>query len=360
MSFDIRSSRALSNDPFGRTLAELSKKLSAFLSKDQAAQVENPEDIYADAQDVESVVKYHSFVAAKKFPLNFYYSSASEPDYNKVKLYLGVVWPNLGNKMTDLSGFGNHADIIGDPVLVDGAPFDAGIVDGITTNTKSVAVKFNRPASKLVNREYLSIPDNAGLQVTGITTGISYFIRFRVHSLADEASFTSTLIAKSDDITTPDNAVLIQVKTDGAMNFHVKRAGTSYNARTATGAIVADTVYDCWFTYANSGNVQHIWINNVDKWLTDPGAPSYPKESTKMKIMTRHPDNGHIYGDFYHAVVIRDKVVSSTEVGHHFTNKWTLADIAFGEVPVSNYSASHTQATASFTSTSFTSTSFTQ
>jgi hypothetical protein len=72
-------------------------------------------------------------------------------------------------------------------------------------------------------------------------------------------------------------------------------------------------------------------------------------------------DSGHVYGDLYDFLLYREKVLSSTEVTRHFTNKWTTANIAFGEVAVSNYTASYSVVVAgvSFTATSFSSTSFT-
>ena len=67
---DIKGLREISNDPFGRLLTALSKKFSAFLAKDQAELVENPEDVFGDGQDVESALKYHSFAMSKQFPIN--------------------------------------------------------------------------------------------------------------------------------------------------------------------------------------------------------------------------------------------------------------------------------------------------
>jgi len=362
MSFDIRSSRALSNDPFGRTLTDLSKRLSAFLSKDQAAQVENPEDIYSDAQDVESVLKYHSFVLAKRFPLDFFYSSASEPDYNKVKLFLASPFPNLGNQLTDDSGFGNHATIGGEPVLVDGN-FDLGIVDG-PNNVRSVAMRFNRPLSEFVNGEYLQIPDNTGLQMIGVVTGFSIFMRFRLGSLANQGGKAITLFEKIDD-STPNDARMAQVSSDGKIIFIEKLGGVTTAKETATGTVTTDTVYDVWFTFRVSGLTMHIYVNNVDKTLSSyAGAVEWHSTLTNhdMSIFRRGlgESGGYLYGDLYPVpTIFKEKIVSSTEVGYHFTNKWTIADLAFGEVPISNYSVSHTVAVQSFTSGSFMSVSYT-
>jgi len=355
MSFDIRSSRALSNDPFGRTLTDLSKRLSAFLSKDQAAQVENPEDIYSDAQDVESVLKYHSLALVKKFPLNVFYSSASEPDLDKVKLFLASPFPNLGNQLIDDSGFDNHATITGEPVLVDGN-FDLGIADG-SSNVRSVAVRFNRPESQYENGENMSIPDVTNLRVSGIISGISYFIRFRIFNLSQQNGQDRRLFEKTDD-SSRNNGVQLYVTSDGKLKVDVKRAGSSHAFQTAAGVIATNTVYDVFLTYAVSGDVVHIYVNGVDKSLSSVSGPPWHSDSSdlSLNIFRRGGGSadGYIYGDFYAMENWREKVVSSTEVSHHFTNKWTLADILFGQVAISNYCVSETQTVTSFSS-SFTS-----
>ncbi len=384
---DIKGLREISNDPFGKLLTSLSKKFSAFLAKDQAELVENPEDIYSDGQDVESALKYHNFVMSKQFPVsptNVEYYSSTEPDGDKVTLMLGTIWLNLGSQMPDKSGYNNDALIWGDPLLIDGAPFDLGIVDA-TNTTKSIAVKFNRPASSLENREYISVPDCVDLFVSGITTGISYFIRFRLHDLAQQGSVNRTLFEKVDD-STPNNGVAVSVSTTGNLRFHIKRAGTTYSYQTSAGTIATNTVYDVFLTYAVSGNVMHIYVNNVDKSLTGASAPTWHTTLTNhdISIFRRGEGTagGYTYGDFYSMMLFREKVVSTTEVGRHFTNKITLANIPFGQVAISNYSATSGISLArvsksmtckwnvtgtgggggggiSFTSTSFTSTSFT-
>lgn len=347
MSSDIKSARELTNDPYGKLLNALAKKFSAFVAKDQAELVENPEDIFANAQDVDSVLKWHNFAMTKKFTLAVDYQSASEPDLDKMKLWLGVVWPNLGNQLPDKSGFLNHATLNGDPTLIDGAPFDLGIVDG-ASNTKSIAMRFNRPTSPLVNTESLTISDNSSLQVSGIATGMSYFIRFRVKDLAQQGGINRTLFEKIDD-STPNNGAMLHLSTDGRLAFYVKRAGTEYNAQTAAGTIVADTVYEVWLTYAVSGNVIHIYVNNVDKSLTGATAANWHATLTNhdLSIFRRGlGSDGYVYGDFYGFELLREKVVSSTEVGRHFTNKWTLANIPFGQVMISNYFATKYDALA--------------
>jgi hypothetical protein len=343
LSSDLRASRELSNDPFGRFMTMMSRKFSAFINKDQAELVENPEDIYSDGQDVDSVLRYHSFAMTKKFDLATDYESASEPDVDKVKLMLGVILPNLGNQMTDESEFGNHATIVGEPILVDGN-FDLGVFDG-TDNPKSLAVRFNRPTGEFVNDEYMIVPDNSGLQILLDSTGFSIFLRFRIHDLSEQGGWSRTLFEKLDD-STVNNGIRVLVDSSGRVVIRPKRAGTHYANQTDTGTITTNTVIEMWLTFAVSGNVVKCYINNVDKTLSSiSGNESWHGTTSNhdLAIFARGgtSTSGKVYGDFYTMMIIKGKVVSATEVGHHFTNKITLADIAFGHVAVGNLGASN-------------------
>jgi hypothetical protein len=358
--FNIRNIREISNDPLTKFTNQLAKKLSKFLVGQELDKLENKEDIYSDGQDIDSVVKFHTYSSQTKFDGITQYFPPFEPDgvYNTC----WIKGRNLGNTTPDLSTFGNVGTIIGDPLLIDGTPFDYGIH---TYGIKSLATRFNRPLSDLENSEYMYIPDATNMQVSGIATGISYFIRFRLKSLAQQASYNRNLFEKIDD-NTPSNGVKVCVDSSGRLMVYIKRAGTEYNKQTATSTILVDTVYDVWITYAVSGNVVHVYVNNVDKSLTDPGSPTWHTTLTdhNMDIFRRGTgsDSGYVYGDFYDFELFREKVISAAEVGFHYTNKWTIADIAFGKVMVTNYWATYTEAgvpSTSFTSTSFTSGSFT-
>jgi len=337
---DIKGLREISNDPFGKLLTALSKKFSAFLAKDQAEAIENPEDIYSDGQDVESVIKYHTFAHMKKFPLTVNYQSPSEPN-DKVRRW--IKGASLGNTVPDLSQYNTTVYLFGDPVLVDGAPFDYGIS---TTSLKSIAMQLNRPTSDLENAEHMTMPDGIGVQIAGIATGVSYFFRLRLFDIAIQGDTWRTLFEKMDDAT-PNNGVVIKIHPTGKLIVVIKRAGTEYKKETAVGTIAINTIYELWITYAVSGNTIHVYINNVDMTLVNnTDAAGFHTTTTNLdaNVFWRGPGtelNGHLYCDMYDFMIFREYVVSATEVGRHFINKWTLANIPFGEVMVSNYFASY-------------------
>jgi hypothetical protein len=339
MSFNIRTIREISSDPLTKFTNELAKKLSKFLTAQQIDRLEDKEDIYSDGQDVETVIKYNGLQSQQKFNFDVEYYSVSEPDGDKVKLMLRG--RNMGNTITDASGFGNHGIINGDPVLVDGTPFDYGIH---TQGVKSVALRINRPTSINVNKEYISIPHNTNLQVSGISTGISYFIRFKIHSIAQQGGRSRRLFEKTDG-SNPDNGVQIRVTDTGRLVVILKRATVEYKKQTATSTIAVNTVYDIFITYAVSGNEIKVYINNVDTSLSDfTGDTNWHATTSEMSLnIFRRGEgstSGHTYGDLYDFILFREKVVSSTEVSRHYANKLTLADIPYGQVAVSNYSSS--------------------
>ena len=360
--FSIRNIREISNDPLTKFTNQIAKKLAKFTNKQETDKLENKEDVYSNGQDIDTVVKFHSLNSTKSFTSTPYYPP-TEPDLDKVRVW--IRGDNLGNTLNDISGFKNHASLVGDPLLIDGYPFDYGIHTG---GTKSIALTLNRPTSDLENAEYIKIPDSSDSQIAGLTTGISYFIRFRIKSLSTQGGQARTLLEKIDD-TLINDAIIVKVQSDGKLIVIIKDSGTEYKKETATSTIATNTVYELWITYAVSGNVIHVYVNNVDKTLSDSSdTPNYQTDVSdySLNLFRRGPGSGtagYTYGDLYDFEVLREKVVSSTEVGYHYTNKWTLANIAFGQVMISNYWSAYSAisspflssfATASFTSQSFT------
>src|SRR6187551_3040386 len=213
MSFNLRNIRELSNDPLTKFTNELAKKLSKFLTQNQIDQLEDKEDIFSDGQDLETVIKYHSINSQKQFDASgtYEYFPPFEPDGTFVTCW--IQGNNLGNTIDDISGFANHGALYGDPVLVDGAPFDYGIN---TQGVLSTAVRFNRLTSPFENQEYITIPHNENLGVAGVTTGISFFIRFKAFDLTSQAGVERRLFEKTDG-PTPDNGYQVRFTSTGRL-----------------------------------------------------------------------------------------------------------------------------------------------
>ena len=339
MSFDARGIRPASNDPLLQIFVELQKQVIKSIRDQQVSLVDSDnEDIYADGQDLDTAIKYHSELSSThKFAYNIDYLPPIEPNGTTVKLMLKG-W-NTGNETTDESGFNHTAAIWGDPTLVDGT-LDLGIWTG-PSSVKSIALRMNRPTSDLENLEWLQVTDHADLKITGLATGMSIFIRFRPKSIVDEGGLSRTLFQKIDDAT-PSNAYMLQIRSDGSLMFVTKKAGTQTAKVTTTGVIAADVVYDVFLTYTVSGSVLHIYVNGVDKTLsTFGGAVNWQGSTTALDLSIfrrgEGSDGGHVYGDFYAYKHYKEYIVSSTEVTRHYTNKWTIANIAFGHVMITGY-----------------------
>ncbi len=366
MSFNIRSIREVSDSPNDKFVSHLAYRISKLANEQQTQELENKEDIYSSGQDVDTVVKLHSdLTSTKTFTFDVEYYPPTEPDGDTVKLWLKG--RNMGSTLTDWSGFDNENTINGDPLLIDGTPFDYGIHDG---GVKSVCLRFNRPTSQYENEEYVRITDTAAIKMLVSSSSISIFLRFKVKSIADQDGVAITLLSKLDD-DTPNYAQMVQISDTGRLRWIIKRGGSVVAAKeTATSTIAVDTVYDVWLTYAVSGDAVKIYVNNVDKTLSSyVGSVNWPSTTTDhdMSLMRRGQgtDGGHVYGDLYDYMFIRDHTVTAAEVGYHYTNKWTIANIPFGQVMISDYWATYDETPGGsgdgfgYTSTGFTTTGYT-
>lgn len=362
-SADFRGIRPPSGDPSLAYIVDLQRQFAKQQIADQVAFVDSDnEDIYGNTQQLESVLKFHDFHGEHLFAFYTDYYPTFEPDGNQVKIWLRGT--NTGTAVADHSGFGNVGTTFGDPVLVDGTPLDLGYQ---TSGVKSTAIRMNRTVA---TGDSLRVTDNAALDLAA-STGFSEFSRFRLFSLANDGGLSRTIYQKIDD-STPNNARMLLVRSDGSVAYIVKKAGVVTGKQTAASTVVAGTLtspgqpYDVFTTFNNTGSVIHIYVNGVDKTLsnyTDTVTWQASTTNSDLFIFRRGFDTGggFTYGDFYDYKAYMGKVVSQTEVTNHYANKWSISDIVFGHVMVPSYWATYTTTTpslASFIATSFTVTSF--
>jgi len=269
----------------------------------------------------------------------------------------------MGNYMSDWSQTGKTVQLFGDPVLVDGSPHDDGIK---TSGVKSIALRLNRPTSTVADDEYIQVlsAGTSTLDVVGLSIGKSYFIRFKIYSLALHGGLERTLFEKIDGSTIQD-AAMAYITTDGRVVFIVRRSGVTYTKQTAASTIALDTVYDVWFTFDQPTKTQHIYVNNIDKTLSAGPSAVWQSDTDNTDLWIgqrgKGPEQGFLYGDLYDFRVYDELVVSTAQVGYHYTNKWTIANIPFGQVMIANYWATYAESLAavSFSDDSFTDTSWT-
>jgi hypothetical protein len=276
---------------------------------------------------------------SKKFNLTTQYYTSADPDYDKLRVW--IVGRSLGNNMRDYSGYERTITLNGDPILVDGAPFDWGLAD-TGSPSKSIALRFNRPTSDLVNQEGVYISSNALIRSSeALVTGISFFFRLRVFDTAKEGGEKRTLMRKVDVAGSSNYGTHIFIDDiNKRICWFQKTGGTVFKKETAANTILAGNVYDVWLTYAVSGNVQNIYINNSLQTLSTSGYGEFWGDLSDTDVNIFHRDGGtgcHVYGDLYDFRIYREKIISATEIGRHWTNKITIANIPFGQVNVTNY-----------------------
>lgn len=367
MSFDFRGLVPPSDDPMSQVVVFLQKQLAKFLTKDQIDQLDDSEDIFSDGQDFDVAIKWHtnlSGVHKFKFVRDFYVPI--DPG-TMVKVWLRGY--NTGNTLRDFSHYRNTAQIYGDPNLVDGIINLGTQTDGVL----STALRLNHPGGEFENQEWLEVPQADNIRIAELTTGFSEFSRFKIYSLASQGGRSPTIYEKIDG-STPNNGRMLQVKDDGRLVYIVKYLGTEYKKETTTGVITANSLtgvpYDVFTTFNCSTHAIHIYLNGIDlslsnftgntNWQTDT---SLSKRNLFVFRRGAGTTEGFVYGDFYDYKLYSEKVVSQTEVTHHYTNKWSISDIAFGHVPLANHFACFVEpggeeGLGSFSSASFSSSSF--
>jgi len=361
-SVDFRGLRPTSNDPLLALFVELQKSVLKRIRDDQVELLDSDnEDIFSDGQDMETAIKYHTISSQQKFTFDKKFYPTFEPDGKYVTLYLKGT--SLGNTLKDRSGFNNTTSIYGDPTLIE-SQFDPGIH---TFGTKSIAMRMNRQTSDFENLEWLQVPDAAGIRVAGQATGFSIFTRFQLYSLEDQDGRARTIFEKIDD-STPNDAMMLQVKDDGKLVFIVKDGGVTYAKETVPALTPPFSVYDVFVTYSVSGNVIHIYVDGVDQTLANfTGTVNWQTTLTNHDLFIFRrglgEDGGFVNGDFFNLKYYREMVVSQAQVTNHWTNKITISDIPYGQCMITNYWATFggggvLPGLCSFSATSFSAASF--
>ena len=344
MSFSLDAVRKY-GPPLEQRVNELSKQLAKAMSETNKIETD---DVVGLGDSDHSLVKYYDELNfAKTFDTSIIGTTGPklvfEPDYDKLTLWLK--YNHLGWDLTDYSGFNNNAEIFGSPCLTSG--IDVGYLGG---SKQSVA----HDAGEEI---YYEVPDNTTIQVTGISTGISFFDRVKFKSFTTQNGADRVLMWKIDDVSA-NNGFYMKVMDTGKLRFYIKRAGTEYKVETVT-PLSLDTAYDLGFTYTVAGNLMKVYVDGIEQTYTSPAALTWPDSTLNMVINRRTTDIGCGDTDRMDTRVYREKVLSQTHFANLFTNKISISTALFGEVAVTDGSIMPRLPMGdSFTSTSFTTTSF--
>lgn len=338
MSFDFRTIREPSGDPLLRFVKHLQRVVSKAQTKDLINQLEDSEDIFGSSQDTRSAIKFQTDL---NYNHVFHFDRPYYPPIDGDFVTCWIKGTSMGSTMRDYSEYGNNGNIrLGEPILVNGEPFDYLILDG-NIGVPSTAVRFNRTTSPSYNNESCFIPDNTNLQITGLSTGFSIFIRFRLQSIEETDGRSTTLYEKIDD-STPNNGFMLQVKNDGSLVAIVNKNGTITAKQTGIGVIEPNAVYDVWLTFDISGPTIKIYVNSGEQPLTDfTGSVNWQEDLTNhdLWLMNRgYLSKGFAHGDLYDFVFYqKEKIVSQTEVNNHYINKLSISAIPAGQIMIANH-----------------------
>lgn len=356
--FNLENLRSVSTDPNQRNINELAKKLSRHLSKTIDVNLDDEEDLIANGVQIDDGIKFNdTFFHHEQFSdwtQNYY--PITDNDGGLLSTWLRC--DHLGSGIIDRSQFNsNNAELNGDPKLIDGG-FDMGYLGG---TYKSLALRFNRPTSDTVNAEWLEVPDDTSLHVTGLATGFSLFMRVKIHDFAQQGGTTRNLFCKTDDDAT-DNGYMLRLQPEGKFKFAVSKSGTDYDKQT-TNTFTTGVLYDIFLTYAVSGNTLKIYVNGSEESGSTTGTGiNYPSDPTNHNLFIMRRGDGtagsFAYADLYDFKFWSERIISSTEVAQHYVNKNSVDNHAFGEIPFADHCTPYIYTGPSFTSSSFTSDSF--
>jgi hypothetical protein len=278
----------------------------------------------------------------------------------------------MGDSTRDLSCFNNYNWIDGDPIIIDGDPFDYGIHTG---GTKSVALRFNRVDGSGFDhgfdKEHMGIEHDTRIRLDG-SSSMTWFFRVRPLSTGLDEGKRRTIYLKCDQTGTTNSDVLDAVRfsidpINKRLVIQIKRDSTFYSKETAINKFTSGNVYDIFITY-NGGTIHCYLAKTGDTSMTDEtlSTSGYTEEwgpdlsDRSARLFKRGPNSndGAFHGDFYDFKIYRNYTVSQTDANRHWTNKWSISDIPFGQVMITDYYSTYIEHTGGYDITGYDSTGY--
>lgn len=332
-SFNLEQVRKYYQDP---ALAKL-KDISNILAKLEAEGVDiETDDITGLGDSDHTKIRYNDkwhFIKKWTSPLTNP-QLPFEPDYNH--LVLDLKFNHMGNTLTDYSGMNNHAEIFGEPCPASGIalPYRGGL-------KKSQAHMIEKDEGI----EYI-VEDTTDTRMEEQGTGFSQWFVFNVKSFSQEGK----LYHKYDDA---NNGISVKLGTDENIHFLVENGGVSTLKKMDGSTLSTNTDYEVVVTHTVSGNVSKIYVNNVDKTLTNSALTIDDPLHNNSQICSNVDLNF-----MQHLRMYKDKPITAAQVGYLYTNKFTISNIAAGNVFITD-GCVFAAPSGSFTDTSFSDPSFT-
>jgi hypothetical protein len=134
---------------------------------------------------------------------------------------------------------------------------------------------------------------------------------------------------------TGDNLFQMYFNSDGKVGFQTIKSATATANRTVS-TISINNEYEIWWTYDHAATPkQHIIVNGADQTLQSDTAPFNDSNDTDFDLYigkNRTENGGYIVGKIIYVKQFQNYIVSPTEASQHYTNKLTIANIAYGKV----------------------------
>lgn len=396
-----RNLRSISSDPLSNFLSKLSQDQILRESQEESAIGGNLEEDRFKGVITHSILEIRSLPQpfVSKIPVNRVFLTPLEPDWNRCRFW--CKFDSGADTMTDYSYFGNEIKNVGYmlPVPISSPSYDEGIVGGQIAmqynNTdsmpKSARVQFGSEVA------YTRVNDNTNIRLSSYLDGtlpgydgfsISMLVRtlqvYMDTNAAGSEAYHRRFCYKIDN-TTNTYAYEVRSEDDGTLVIIFRKAGTDYcfyvdnffplspgadfresdfkSADFRTRNPVTGVTYDTPLS-----NVDNIWyrIDIIFKFsdntlivrkdgvaqtvVSTSGLANWPADPvTHTKdLMINAGRFGTVAADGILRPIgvginewadfrIYGGQLTSSESTHLFTNKYTIADIAFGCVALSGY-----------------------
>lgn len=256
-----------------------------------------------------------------------------EPDGDKLKLY--IHGDSFGRRTPDLSLFDNW--VRGRGIMRIQRGIDIG-------NGGSYELVFDgRSVAPFIHENDLTAKGNWQYTST-MTVGYSLLFRMQPFRIVQSGGIdTSPWNYKQDT----NNWFTFEITPTGRLYYNTKVKGAATkHIRTPAGLIVPNGRYEVATTYDIPTNTATLYVNNVaytenDAARADRLPPNISMNWGKLDGLVS-PPAGEEYPDITQSKLYcgalqcikywREKVLTAAQVGYHYTNKLTIANIPFGQV----------------------------
>lgn len=298
-------------------------------------------------------IKLHDLGVSEYYP-------ADEPDYNQCKLIIQT--DHYGRKLFDDSMIpatvgitkpvdpdipkanvpqyprGQDITCHGDPRLEDG--FDRGYGDP-TNSKKRQALHFNRTGSLTQWQDYIQVREQAltdsfkSFRVAD-NTRLSYLIRVKMDSLESNGS-DGLNVTLFHHYNSGNDGTRIYLSPTGQMRWTLEKGGVTNSGTTTNGVVTTGQDVELGFAWDNAGATDadrfKFYKDGVLQTTTTTTAAGFSSGSTDMFIGKRGSgDGGYVQGYIILAKIWAGVTHSASAFLRHFTNKLTIANIAYGKV----------------------------